>query len=132
MTLNTAVTFPFSAELLFNRGMSEESESIRMRRYTENESDTSYSIGFHKDSILNDLYGAIKDTLEDDDIRVFLVALRDVAQAYGGISYLAKETDLNRESLYRTLSLHGNPTILNLFHMLDALGLELNVKAAAI
>ena len=68
--------------------------------------------------------------LEDEDLRVFLVALRDVAEAHGGISNLAKETELNRESLYRTLSLQGNPTIMNLFLMLDALGLELNVKAA--
>ncbi|NGX63509.1 MAG: hypothetical protein KR126chlam6_00921 [Candidatus Anoxychlamydiales bacterium] len=68
--------------------------------------------------------------LEDEDLRVFLVALRDVAEAHGGISYIAKETYLNRESLYRTLSLQGNPTIMNLFLMLDALGLELNVKAA--
>lgn len=68
--------------------------------------------------------------LEDDDLRVFLVALRDVAEAHGGISYLAKETELNRESLYRTLSKHGNPTVINLFHMLDALGLEFNLKPA--
>jgi probable addiction module antidote protein len=68
-------------------------------------------------------------SLEDEDLRVFLVALRDVTEAHGGISSLAKETDLNRESLYRTLSLQGNPTIINLFLMLDALGLELNVKA---
>ena len=68
-------------------------------------------------------------SLADEDIRVFLLALRDVTEAHGGISYLAKETDLNRESLYRTLSLQGNPTIVNLFHMLDALGLELRVKA---
>lgn len=70
-------------------------------------------------------------SLEDDDIRVFLVALRDVAEAHGGISTLAKETELNRESLYRTLSRQGNPTIVNLFLMLDALGLELNIKAIA-
>lgn len=68
--------------------------------------------------------------LEDEDIRVFLVALRDVAEAHGGISYLAEKTELNRESLYRTLSLQGNPTIINLFLMLDVLGLELNIKAA--
>jgi DNA-binding phage protein len=35
-----------------------------------------------------------------------------------------------KKSLYRTLSIQGNPTIINLFLMLDALGLELNVKAA--
>ena len=67
--------------------------------------------------------------LADEDIKVFLVALRDVAEAHGGIACLAKETELNRESLYRTLSLQGNPTITNLFFILDALGLELNVKA---
>lgn len=68
--------------------------------------------------------------LQEDDLRVFLMALRDVTEAHGGISYLAKETRLNRESLYRTLSKKGNPTILNLFHMLDALGLTLNLKPA--
>ena len=68
--------------------------------------------------------------LADDDIRVFLVALRNVVEANGGISHLAKETDLNRESLYRTLSLQGNPTLISLFLMFDALGLELQVKEA--
>ncbi len=66
----------------------------------------------------------------DEDIRVFLVALRDVVEAHGGVSALAKETDLNRESLYRTLSREGNPTLVNLFLMLDALGLELQIKQA--
>lgn len=68
--------------------------------------------------------------LTDDDLRVFLIALRDVVEAHGGISHLAKETDLNRESLYRTLSLQGNPTLISLFLMFDALGLELQVKEA--
>ena len=68
--------------------------------------------------------------LADDDLRVFLVALRDVVEAHGGISELAKETELNRESLYRTLSLQGNPTLMSLFLMFDALGLEFQVKEA--
>jgi probable addiction module antidote protein len=68
--------------------------------------------------------------LAEDDIRVFLVALRDIVEAHGGISVLAKETDLNRESLYRTLSLQGNPTLISLFLMFDALSLELQVKEA--
>jgi probable addiction module antidote protein len=68
--------------------------------------------------------------LADDDLRVFLVALRDVVEAHGGISALAKETDLNRVSLYRTLSLEGNPTLMSLFTMFDALGLEIQVKEA--
>lgn len=68
--------------------------------------------------------------LQDDDIRVFLVALRDIVDANGGISTLAKETDLNRETLYRTLSRRGNPTIENLILMLSTLGFELQVKEA--
>jgi probable addiction module antidote protein len=68
--------------------------------------------------------------LQDEDLRVFLVALRDVATARGGIAYLAKETELNRESLYKTLSLNGNPTITNLFHILEILGLEINLRPA--
>ena len=68
--------------------------------------------------------------LLDDDLRVFLVALRDIVEAHGGISAIAKETELNRESLYRTLSLQGNPTLMSLFLLLDALGLELQVKEA--
>lgn len=42
--------------------------------------------------------------LEDEDPRVFLIALKDIAEAHGGLSKLAQETDLNRESLYKTLS----------------------------
>ncbi len=68
--------------------------------------------------------------LEEDDLKIFLIALRDVTEAHGGVSQLARSTNLNRESLYRTLSKQGNPTILNLFHMLDSLGLELSIKAA--
>lgn len=68
--------------------------------------------------------------LDDDDPRVFLVALRNVVEAQGGISMLAKETELNRETLYKTLSMKGNPTFENLILMLDTLGFELQVKEA--
>lgn len=68
--------------------------------------------------------------LADEDIRVFLVALRDVVDAYGGISTLAKETDLNRVSLYRTLSRVGNPTLITLFEIFHTMGLEFRVQEA--
>ena len=47
--------------------------------------------------------------LEDEDARVFLLALRDVAEAHGGIRALSRTAHLNRESLYRMLSKSGNP-----------------------
>lgn len=49
--------------------------------------------------------------LEDDDARVFLLALRDVADAHGGIRSLSRDARLNRESLYRMLSKSGNPSL---------------------
>ena len=47
--------------------------------------------------------------LEEQDPRVFLIALRNVTQAPGGIAEVAARSGLNRESLYRALSKKGNP-----------------------
>jgi probable addiction module antidote protein len=54
----------------------------------------------------------------------FLLALRDVAEALGGIGHLAEASELNRESLYGMLSENGNPKLSSLFAVLDALGLQ--------
>ncbi len=67
--------------------------------------------------------------LHDDDPHVFLLALRDIAEAKGGMSWLADVADLNRENLYRTLSTRGNPRFFNLLAVLDAIGLDLSITA---
>lgn len=69
--------------------------------------------------------------LEDSDYRVFLMAVRDVATANGGIGRVATETGLNRENLYRMLSENGNPRINSLGMVLADLGLRLSVSVAA-
>lgn len=66
--------------------------------------------------------------LEDEDPGVFLVALRDIAFANGGMTHLAKEAHVNRETLYRTLSKRGNPTLTNLRSLLGVIGLEIAVN----
>ena len=68
--------------------------------------------------------------LEEGDQQVFLLALRDVAEARG-IGKLAGETSLNRESMYRMLSKQGNPRLTSLDAVLDALGLRLGVTVKA-
>lgn len=71
--------------------------------------------------------------LEDDEKNseaLFLLALRDVAKAYG-IMQVAKETDLGRESLYKTLSKMGNPKLKTLRALLDTVGLRLVVRPKA-
>lgn len=54
----------------------------------------------------------------------FLIGLRDVVEAHGGIGKLSQNTNLNREGLYRMLSESGNPTLSSLSRVLDNLGIE--------
>ena len=72
----------------------------------------------------------LNECLQDDDPTVFLIALRDVIKAHGGISKLAEEIERNRESLYRSFSAAGNPSINTLMDTLDVYGLQLSVRPA--
>ena len=65
--------------------------------------------------------------LDDGDVDVFLLALRDVAEAQGGIRKLGGRARLNRENLYRMLSGSGNPSLTSLDSVLSSLGLRLAV-----
>ena len=64
--------------------------------------------------------------LEDGSQDVFLLALRDVAEARG-LSEVAREADLNRENMYRILSAAGNPKLSSLSSLLRSMGLKLAV-----
>lgn len=68
--------------------------------------------------------------LEEGSQEIFLLALRDVAEACG-FAKLAREADLNRENMYRILSETGNPRISSLASILDSLGLKLAVEPKA-
>lgn len=68
--------------------------------------------------------------LEDEDPHVFLLALKDVAEARGGMGQLSKKASLNRQSLYRSLSRKGNPKLVNVCTILASLGLEFHITAA--
>jgi probable addiction module antidote protein len=64
--------------------------------------------------------------LEDDDVAFFAVALGDVARAKG-MTEVAREAGLGRESLYKGLSEKGNPELATVLKVLRALGLGLTV-----
>jgi probable addiction module antidote protein len=68
--------------------------------------------------------------LEEEDPELFLLALRNVAEAQGGVAQLAEKAKLNRESLYKMLSERGNPELRSLDALLHALGFRLTVTAA--
>ena len=65
--------------------------------------------------------------LEDGEPEVFLLALRQVAEAHG-MSHIAEDAHLNRESMYRMLSKSGNPQLSSLLVILKTMGLELSVR----
>lgn len=72
--------------------------------------------------------GYLQAALEESDMpEVFLLALRNVAEARG-MSKLARDAHLNRENLYRMLSKEGNPALGSLYSILNALGLKLSVE----
>jgi probable addiction module antidote protein len=65
--------------------------------------------------------------VQDKSLEGFLIALKNVAEAHGGIGILSRATNLNRQSMYRMFSERGNPTVSSLFTVLDALGLEISI-----
>jgi probable addiction module antidote protein len=72
----------------------------------------------------------LKAALEDEDEPgVLLIALRHVALARG-IAKVAKAAGIERESLYRALSIHGNPRLSTLVAVTKAIGLKLTVETA--
>lgn len=68
----------------------------------------------------------LNEALREGSQEVFMLALRDVAKAKG-ITNAARESNLNRETMYRMLSENGNPNLSSLNKLLDTLGLALTI-----
>src|SRR5437588_12015416 len=92
----------------------------------------------HNDAVIGELrndpeFAAeyLKAALEDvADPRVLLMALRQLAEARGGIAKVAKAAGIERESLYRALSPRGNPRLSTLVAVTRAVGLKLTVETS--
>lgn len=66
---------------------------------------------------------------EASDLAAPLLALRTVAEARGSMSMIAAKTGLKRESVSRALSATGNPRLSSLSAILEAAGLQIEVRA---
>jgi probable addiction module antidote protein len=75
------------------------------------------------------LKAALQSLDDPHDRAAGLLALRRVAEAYGGLGAVAVEAGISRESLYRALSPKGNPTLKTLLAVLKTLGLRLSVES---
>jgi probable addiction module antidote protein len=87
----------------------------------------------YKNDLLKELknpeYAAayLAQALESEDQATFLLALRDVVEAGGGVSVVARQAHIQRESLYKTLSNRGNPRLTTLQGILKSVGLRMAV-----
>lgn len=72
----------------------------------------------------------LEDAMETGDARHIASAIGDVARAKG-MSAIAKETGMSRESLYRALSGDGNTQLSTVLKVLEAMGLKLTVHPKA-
>lgn len=68
----------------------------------------------------------LEAALEDGDPAVIVAALGDIARAKG-MSDVAREAGLGRQSLYKALSPDGNPEFATVLKVIRALGLRLTV-----
>ena len=67
--------------------------------------------------------------LEDGDPALVAAALGDVARARG-MSQIARDSGLSRESLYKALSADGNPEFSTVLRVMKAIGLRLTATPA--
>lgn len=66
----------------------------------------------------------LADAVEENDVDGFLLAVRDVIEARGGMGkFAAKLDNLHRVSLYKALSGNGNPLFSTMVEILDSLGM---------
>ncbi len=83
-----------------------------------------------RDEAIAYLNAALEESLKGDEEskNLFLIALRNVAEAQGGIGTLARKAKVGRESLYKTLSSTGNPKWHTLVSLCVAMGLNLRLS----
>jgi probable addiction module antidote protein len=82
-----------------------------------------YKVGLEERLKDPEYVAAYLNAAKNQSQSVFMLALRDVAQAYR-FSKVAAASGINRETLYRTLSARGNPTLATLNSILKAIGIE--------
>jgi probable addiction module antidote protein len=77
-----------------------------------------------------DIAAYLEAALEEGDPSLVAAALGDIARSQG-MTHIARETGLGRESLYKALSIEGNPEFSTVLKVLQALGLRLQIVPIA-
>jgi probable addiction module antidote protein len=89
---------------------------------------TAWDAAKHLESV-EDMAAYLEAAFEDGDPALIAAALGDVARAQG-MTQVARDAGLGRESLYKALSSDGNPELATVLRVLRALGLRLRAVPA--
>ncbi|MCG2689845.1 transcriptional regulator [Candidatus Parcubacteria bacterium] len=83
-----------------------------------------------ENSVFSKIYleTAFEEYQKDGDTGPLLLAMRDVANAQGGVGKLAKKTSVNRQHLYDILAGKHNPKLNNWLDILSALGFKIKLE----
>lgn len=71
----------------------------------------------------------IQAAIEEDDPALLRLALADVAKAKG-MSAVAEQAHINRQSLYKSLSIDGNPSFETVKKVVEALGCKIVIASS--
>ena len=77
-----------------------------------------------------DMAAYLEAALEEGDATLVAAALGDIARAKV-MTQVAKDAGLGRESLYKSLSVSGNPELSTILKVISALGLQLHATPAS-
>jgi probable addiction module antidote protein len=78
-----------------------------------------------------DMAAYLEAALEEGDSTLIAAALGDIARAKG-MTQVARDAGLGRESLYKALSPSGNPEFSTILRVIQALGLQLHAAPATV
>lgn len=78
-----------------------------------------------------DVVAYLEAAFEDGDPALIAAALGDIARAKG-MSQIARDAGLGRESLYKALSPEGNPEFATIIKVVHALGLRLHARPSVL
>jgi probable addiction module antidote protein len=83
------------------------------------------------EEIMTYLDVSLEEYENDGDIDALLIAIKRVAEVKGGITELAKKTNLSRQNLYKIFSHKVTPRFDNIVKILNALGYRFAIKKVA-
>lgn len=83
------------------------------------------------EEIMTYLDVSLEEYEKDGDIDALLIAIKRVAEVKGGITELAKKTNLSRQNLYKIFSHKVNPRFDTITKILNVLGYRFAIRKTA-